>query len=139
MEVGNVLSSGFEMPGLNELVDPTGKLGAPKIDVDSEDRKQVARDFESILIHQLLDTMKNTIPKSDLEDSSSEQIKSMYWSFMSQAVSDQGGMGLWKSIYESMPGSESGSGSGSESGSGATETAKGIKGNNKQYGLDERI
>jgi Rod binding domain-containing protein len=127
MEVGNVLSTGLEMPGLNKLVDPTGRMTATRIDVDSEDRKQVARDFESILIHQLLSTMKDTIPESDLEDSSSGQIKGMYWSFMSQAVSDQGGMGLWKGIYESMPVGET------------AEAAERTEENDKLSDLDERI
>lgn len=99
------LISDEAMLGMN--VEVLGKkvqqIGQTEIDFAEEKKKQVAKDFESILIHQLLEKMKDTIPKSDLEDSSSEQIKSMYWSFMAQAVADKGGFGLWEKIYEAMP------------------------------------
>lgn len=72
------------------------------IDMDDEQRKKVAKDFESIIIQQMMDTMKATIPEEESEDCASGQIKSMYWAFMSQAVSDQGGMGLWKDIYKNL-------------------------------------
>ena len=74
-----------------------------QVDLEDEERKKVARDFESIFIHQIMKEMKNTIPESDLEDSSSKEIKSMYWSFMAQAVAERGGFGLWEHIYEQMP------------------------------------
>ena len=78
--------------------------GIDQVDFDPEDerRKEVARNFEGIFIHQLLDQMKETIPESDLEDSSSKQVKSMYWSFLADAVADRGGFGLWEKIYEQM-------------------------------------
>ncbi len=72
------------------------------IDYDEEKKKKVARDFESIFIHQLMETMKATIPDEESEDVAAGQVKSMYWSFMAQAISDQGGLGLWKDIYKSM-------------------------------------
>jgi Rod binding domain-containing protein len=73
------------------------------IDYDEEEKKKVAQDFESIFIHQLLETMKATIPDEESEDVAAGQVKSMYWSFMADAISDQGGLGLWKDIYKSMP------------------------------------
>jgi Rod binding domain-containing protein len=73
------------------------------IDYDEEKKKKVAQDFESIFIHQLLETMKATIPEEESEDVAAGQVKSMYWSFMADAISDQGGLGLWKDIYKSMP------------------------------------
>ena len=72
------------------------------IDAEDEHRKKIAKDFESIFIRQLLDTMKETIPDSDLEDSSSKQVESIYWSFLGDAVAEKGGFGLWKEIYKSM-------------------------------------
>ena len=74
-----------------------------QIDLEDAERKKVAKDFESIFIHQIMKEMKNTIPESDLEDSSSKEIKNMYWSFMAQAVAERGGFGLWEHIYEQMP------------------------------------
>jgi len=83
-----------------------GKSAGPgagvDIDVADERRKKVARDFESVFIHEILKRMEDTIPASDMEDQSSKQIKSMYWSYMAQAIADRGGFGLWKNIYEAM-------------------------------------
>ena len=73
------------------------------VDIEDMHRRKVARDFESIFIHQIIDKMKETIPESDLADSSSQQIQSMYWSFLGDAIADKGGFGLWKQIYEQMP------------------------------------
>lgn len=89
--------------GANDLMSSGMRTGEAQIDHEDEKLKKVAKDFESVFIHKLLDTMKDTIPESDLEDSSSKQIKSMYWSFLAQAVADQGGLGLWEQIYEQMP------------------------------------
>ena len=92
-------------PMMADGVSPLGP-GVPQIDAsigyDEEQKKKVARDFESIFIHQLMETMKATIPDEESEDVAAGQVKSMYWSFMAQAVSDQGGLGLWKDIYKSM-------------------------------------
>jgi Rod binding domain-containing protein len=74
-----------------------------KVDIEDMHRRKVARDFESIFIRQIIDRMKETIPESDLADSSSEQIQSMYWSFLGDAIAEKGGFGLWKQIYEQMP------------------------------------
>jgi len=76
---------------------------ATEIDRDEEQRRKVARDFEGVLIHQILDNMSNTIPESEDEDSSTEHIKGMFWSFLADAVAENGGFGLWRQIYESMP------------------------------------
>ena len=104
MNIGELLSDEAVL-GMN--VEDLGKraqqIGQSEIGFEEEKKKKVAKDFESIFIHQLLEKMKDTIPKSDLEDSSSEQIKSMYWSFMAQAVADKGGFGLWEKVYEDMP------------------------------------
>lgn len=78
------------------------KEGSSSLALEQEHRKKIARDFESIFIRQLLDTMKDTIPESDLEDSSSKQVASIYWSFLGDAIAEQGGFGLWQKIYESM-------------------------------------
>ena len=70
--------------------------------VEQEHRKKIARDFESIFIKQLLETMQSTIPEVDYEDSSSKQVEGIYWSFLGEAVAEKGGFGLWEKIYEFM-------------------------------------
>ena len=102
MDIEQMLPGGPMMAG---GVDPLGP-GIPQVEgsinYDDEKKKKVAQDFESIFIHQLMETMKATIPEEESEDCAAGQVKSMYWSFMSQAISDQGGLGLWKDIYKSM-------------------------------------
>jgi len=105
-----VAPPGLEAANLNSRIQMAENIGADsiraadgKIDTEDMHRRKVARDFESIFIHQIIDKMKDTIPDSDLADSSSEQIKSMYWSFLGDAIADKGGFGLWKQIYEQMP------------------------------------
>jgi len=79
-----------------------GLQAGADIDASDERRKKVARDFESVFIHEILKRMGDTIPGSDMADQSSKQIKSIYWSHMAQAIADEGGFGLWKNIYEAM-------------------------------------
>lgn len=70
---------------------------------DNAKKMKVAKDFESILVGQLINQMKQTIGESGLlEDGSSEQVQDMFWSFLGEEVGSQGGLGIWKNIYESM-------------------------------------
>ncbi|MBW8014778.1 MAG: hypothetical protein FVQ82_01205 [Planctomycetes bacterium] len=70
---------------------------------DNAKKMKVAKDFESILIGQLMNQMKETIGESSFaEDGSSKQIQDMFWSFLADEVGSKGGFGLWKNIYKSM-------------------------------------
>jgi flagellar protein FlgJ len=77
---------------------------AKSIDTAGNAKKmKVAKDFESILVGQLMNQMKQTIGESGLlEDGSSKQVQDMFWSFLGEEVGSQGGLGLWKNVYESM-------------------------------------
>ena len=104
----NIDNISFNQPIAGGGIKKLGEmLQSEGIDLEDEKRKEVARNFEGIFLHQILNKMKDTIPESDLEDSSSKQIKGMYWSFMSDALAEQGGFGLWEKIYETMPGAKS--------------------------------
>ena len=62
-----------------------------------------AKDFESVLLHKLLEAMERTIPRSGLfEDGTSRQVRSMFWSHLAEELADAGGMGLWKQLQEQM-------------------------------------
>ncbi|OHB45972.1 MAG: hypothetical protein A2178_03510 [Planctomycetes bacterium GWC2_49_10] len=66
-----------------------------------EKKVQVAKDFESVLLSKVFDEMRNTIPESGLvEDETSGQMQGIFWMYLSQDVSQKGGMGLWKEIYQ---------------------------------------
>lgn len=70
---------------------------------DNAKKMKVAKDFESILVGQLMNQMKETIGESSFaEDGSSKQIKDMFWSFLAEEIGSNGGFGLWKDIYKSM-------------------------------------
>ena len=84
------------------LLSPRGPvpIGA-QASMDDEAARQVARDFESILMTKLVEAMSQTIPDSGLfDDGITKQVKSMFWSFLGQDVGERGGMGVWQEIYE---------------------------------------
>ena len=69
-------------------------------EISEEEKKQIAKDFESILLHKLFDEMKNTIGDWGFdEDVASEQVQGMFWLYMARHIADNGGLGMWKDIY----------------------------------------
>lgn len=81
---------------------PLAHLG--DLDSISEQRKkQVARDFESILVNKLLDAMENTIGQWGFEkDGASKQVNGLFSLYLSDHIAKNGGLGLWPAIYESL-------------------------------------
>ncbi len=72
--------------------------------IEEEKKIQVARDFESILINNLLDQMKNTVGNWGFEkDGASDQVDGIFWLHLARDIANHGGLGLWKEIYKSMP------------------------------------
>ena len=73
-----------------------------KIDNASESqKKQFAKDFESIFISKLLDEMKNTVGEWGFEkDSASEQVEGIFGLYLARDVANNGGFGMWKDIYK---------------------------------------
>ena len=68
-----------------------------------ERKKQIAKDFESLLINKLLDEMKNTIGSWGFEkDGASMQVQGIFWLYLAQDIANNGGIGLWKDIYQTM-------------------------------------
>ena len=69
--------------------------------VSEEKRKQIAKDFESVLITKMLDEMKNTIGDWGFEkDGPSNQVQGIFWMFLSRDIANNGGLGLWKDIHQ---------------------------------------
>jgi len=72
-------------------------------DASDERKKQIARDFESILLNKVLNEMKNTIGDWGFEkEGTTEQIHSIFWTYLGQELANNGGVGLWKEFYESL-------------------------------------
>ena len=97
------LPMGVQSPKIEQYLN----AGASPDVQGSGDMAQAAKDFESVLLNQLMQEMSRTIPESGLVNSSaSKQIQSMFWSFLAEEVSDNGGMGLWRDIQKYCTGPE---------------------------------
>jgi len=79
-----------------------------KIDGASEaEKKQLAKDFESVFINKLLDEMKNTIGDWGPEkDRAWQQVEGIFWLYLARDIADKGGFGMWKDIYQFLADSE---------------------------------
>jgi len=75
--------------------------------ISDEKRKQVAKDFESVLLSKLIDEMKNSIVDWGLEkDAASKQTQGIFWLYLGRDIANNGGLGLWKDIYQFLSQSE---------------------------------
>jgi len=94
---------------LTDLISvPTPLRNLNKVDVIPEQKKeQVAKDFESILLSRLLDEMKSSIGDWGFEESaSSEQIQGIFWLYLARHLANNGGLGMWRDIYQTLPNPE---------------------------------
>lgn len=84
-------------------------LGKTRLDqAEDQKKKQLAKDFESLLINTLLNEMKNTIGSWGFEkDGSLKQVQDIFWMYLARDISNNGGFGLWKDVYNSLPGTNS--------------------------------
>jgi Rod binding domain-containing protein len=82
-------------------LNPQDKPGGLRAGTD-EKIKQLAKDFESVLMSQLVGTMKETLGSisEDEEEAGAGQVKDMFWMCLSREVGDKGGLGLWKDLYQ---------------------------------------
>ena len=64
--------------------------------------KQLAKDFESVLLTKLFDQMQESIGgwNEEEQDGTSKQVQGLFWLHLAQDVADKGGFGLWREIYE---------------------------------------
>ncbi len=100
------------MSGINSI-DPAGlngqtpvqmlmaqqaKLNGP-IPKDIDKIKELAKDFEGVLVSKMMDEMQKTIPDSGIfTDGATKQMKGLFWMFLSKSVADNGGIGLAKQL-----------------------------------------
>ncbi|HUT02243.1 MAG TPA: rod-binding protein [Phycisphaerae bacterium] len=81
-------------------VGPANGLRRPGSRQSDKALRQAAKDFESVLLHRVLQEMKNTIPESGLTGSgATKQLNGLFWSFLARDIANQGGVGLWKDLY----------------------------------------
>jgi Rod binding domain-containing protein len=81
------------------MLENLGKLSLNSI--SEEKKKQVAKDFESVLLNKILDQMKNSTGDWGFEkDAASQQIQGIFWLYLGRDIANNGGFGLWKDIYQ---------------------------------------
>jgi Rod binding domain-containing protein len=89
-----ILNQPVSPPTLLESLNETDRLPDDK-------KKQIAKDFESVLLGKLLDEMKDTIGDWGLEENgASEQVQGIFWLYLARDIADKGGVGLWKDVYQ---------------------------------------
>lgn len=94
---------------LTEVVPPPSYLESlSKNDgISEEKKKQVAKNFESVLVNKILEQMKNTIADWGLEkDETCKQVNGIFWLYLARDIANNGGFGLWKDIYQFLTNSE---------------------------------
>lgn len=73
-----------------------GEVGA----AGDAQKKQLAKDFESLLVGKVIDQMKETVGDWGFEeDGAGEQVRGLFWLYLARDVGEKGGFGLWKDIY----------------------------------------
>jgi len=91
-----ILTEPVSPPALLEQLD-ISRLNS----ISEEKKKQAAKDFESVLLNKLLDEMKDSIVDWGSEkDGASEQIQGIFWLYLARDIANNGGLGLWKDIYQ---------------------------------------
>ena len=98
---------GLRMADFGGEVNPQSAIINPQskpVPHGEEEKKQLARDFESVLLTKLFDQVKESIGQWGLdeeeEDGASQQIHGLFWLYLAQDVADKGGFGMWQEIYQ---------------------------------------
>ncbi len=69
--------------------------------ISDEKKKEIAKDFESVLLNKLLEEMKKSIVDWGQEkDAASKQTEGIFWLYLGQDLTKNGGLGLWKDIHQ---------------------------------------
>jgi len=72
---------------------------APAKAADMAKGLKAARGFEAILLHRLVEAMRETIPDSGLLSSGTgRQVEGLFWFYLAQEMAEKGGIGLWKDL-----------------------------------------
>jgi Rod binding domain-containing protein len=97
-----ILTEPVSPPTMLEQLDESRLLN-----ITDEKKKQAAKDFESVLLDKLLNEMKNSIVDWGLEkDAASKQTQGIFWLYLARDIANNGGIGLWKDIYQFLSHSE---------------------------------
>jgi hypothetical protein len=95
---------GFRISDLSRAANPPSAIRHPpsdSVDRSDEQKKQIAKDFESVLLTKLFDQVQESMGHWELEeDGTSPQVQGLFWFYLARDAADKGGFGLWKDIYQ---------------------------------------
>ncbi len=88
---------GLKEANFAHLVDPQSQA----VEHSDEQKKQLAKDFESVLLTRLFEQVQESTGNWGLEeeDGTSQQVQGLFWLFLARDVADKGGFGLWQDLY----------------------------------------
>ena len=93
-----ILTEPVSSPNMLEQLDKSSLKN-----ISDEKKKEIAKDFESVLLNKLLEEMKKSIVDWGQEkDAASKQTEGIFWLYLGQDLAKNGGLGLWKDIHQSL-------------------------------------
>jgi|GEM_PF-2525162 len=121
------------MPGIDALAALSGLTGPtgpgrpsdPTAPPDAAAAVRAAKDFESVLLYKVMQSMRDTVGESGLlDDDCGRQMQDMFWYYLAQGVADQGGLGLWKDVYRQLAARQAGAAGAEQAGQAGLELLK---------------
>jgi Rod binding domain-containing protein len=103
--INTIADLGFRVSDYGGEANPPSVIRHPQSVARSDEQKQqIARDFESVLITRLFEQVQQSTASWGLEeeDGASQQVQGLFWLFLARDVADKGGFGLWKDIYRQL-------------------------------------
>ena len=98
MKIG-AISAVNEINTVKKLESAAGQSDAANPVCDGKE-KELAKDFEAVFLNKILQQMSKTVTNWDGDaDPSRSQIRGMFDMFLSQQLAKDGGVGMWKDIY----------------------------------------
>ena len=102
--INQIADFGFRIPDYGGDAHPPSPIldpQSPPVERSDEQKQQIAKDFESVLITKLFEQVQESTGSWGLEeeDGASQQVQGLFWLFLARDVADKGGFGLWKDIY----------------------------------------
>jgi hypothetical protein len=95
---------GWQMADSSRVAPPPSSSADP---IDQK-KQQVAKDFESVLLTRLFAQVQQTMSSLDPEEEGTgQQVQGLFWLYLARDAADKGGFGLWKEIYQHLPGAPS--------------------------------
>ena len=86
-----------------QTITPAAQFAKANSTQDRAAIERAAKDFESVLLGKLLESMKDSVGDwGGMTDGVGKQVYDIFWQYLAKDIADNGGIGLWKDIQRSM-------------------------------------